>query len=37
MKVKHIPELNFLYNSQFEDEMRISNLLKSVDSETPEE
>lgn len=37
MKVKHIPELNFLYNSQFEDEMRISNLLKNANSENPEE
>lgn len=27
MKVRHIPALNFIYNSQFEDEMKISNLL----------
>lgn len=27
MKVRHIPELNFVYDSQFEDEMKITNLL----------
>lgn len=27
MKVRHIPSLNFIYNSQFEDEMKISSLL----------
>ncbi|MBL7664693.1 MAG: 30S ribosome-binding factor RbfA [Bacteriovoracaceae bacterium] len=29
LKVKHTPELHFLYNSQYEDELKIENLLKS--------
>ncbi|MBC77866.1 MAG: ribosome-binding factor A [Halobacteriovoraceae bacterium] len=28
LKVRHTPELNFSYDSQFEDERKIENLLK---------
>lgn len=29
MEVRHIPELKFFYNSQFEDELKITQLLKN--------
>ncbi|MDA9793213.1 30S ribosome-binding factor RbfA [Bacteriovoracaceae bacterium] len=32
MKVRHIPILNFEYNSQFEDEMKITQLLNTINS-----
>lgn len=28
LKVRHVPEINFFYDSQFEDEHKIMNLLK---------
>ncbi len=33
IKLRHTPELKFIYNSQFEDEMKISQLL----AENPDE
>lgn len=29
MQVRHTPELHFVYNSQFEDELKITRLLQS--------
>lgn len=34
MEVRHTPELHFIYNSQFEDELKITRLL---DSESTDE
>ena len=36
LDVRHVPELQFHYDSQYEDELRITNLLKK-DSGTNEE
>jgi ribosome-binding factor A len=33
MEVKHTPEIHYLYNSQFEDESKISKLLKDSSDE----
>lgn len=33
MEVRHTPEVHFVYNSQFEDENKISQLLKDASDE----
>jgi ribosome-binding factor A len=33
MSVRHTPEIKYIYNSQFEDENKISRLLNSPDEE----
>lgn len=33
MEVRHTPEIHYVYNSQFEDESKISKLLHSSDEE----
>lgn len=33
MEVKHTPELHFVYNSQFEDESKITKLLQDSDED----
>lgn len=37
MKVRHIPEIKFHYDSQYEDEHKITTLLNSNDSDSTEE
>ena len=36
MEVKHTPQLHYIYNSQYEDESKITQLLKSADDEDKE-
>ena len=36
LKVRHTPELNFIYDSQFEDEHKIAQLLKEASSHEEE-
>jgi ribosome-binding factor A len=33
MDVKHTPEIHFVYNSQYEDESKITQLLKDSSDE----
>ncbi len=33
MEVRHTPEINFIYNSQYEDESKISKLLEKPSGE----
>ena len=33
MEVRHTPEIHYIYNSQFEDELKIGKLLKESQSE----
>lgn len=37
MDVRHTPQLHFVYNSQFEDESKITQLLKDDESSNGEE
>lgn len=37
IKVRHMPTLNFIYNSQFEDAMKITNLLNQTKDSDSEE
>jgi len=36
LEVRHTPELHFVYNSQFEDELKIDKLLKDSKDESEE-
>lgn len=36
MEVRHTPEIHYIYNSQFEDESKISKLLEKSSDETEE-
>jgi ribosome-binding factor A len=37
MKVRHIPTLTFIYNSQFEDAIKIENLVNKSSEKDPSE
>ena len=34
IKVRHVPVLNFIYNSQYEDELKITQLLNESETES---
>lgn len=36
MEVRHTPEIHYIYNSQFEDEIKITKLLKDSSNEEQE-
>lgn len=36
MEVRHTPEIHYIYNSQFEDEMKIDKLLQNSANESEE-